>query len=339
MNLEKKLSKLGIRKTEELNYEEVNYIAHYITNLITNTFGILKLQYNEILAKLLNCKMYYAKIDTNISKVNYVYEDNSVYIDECINIYEPQEQLIHELIHYLQVVRKEDKKIQKIGLCRLNEFSITGLGINEAIVQYMSAKIMGNERKEIQIQEIKIKTISPNSYTLLTNLMEQLIYLLGEKLIIEGALNINEDFEDKMLNTFEEKTTQILKNFDKILELKNKAIIEEKETLNEEIKIFIETQNLMVKKYYERTASMMSTIKEIDICTEKFLNNEKYLAKQIQEEYTQYNSYFEEIKPVIMNKFDKQLIKISRANQKNALILYNNKIKALLRKVISYLLH
>ena len=73
MNIQKKLSRLGIQKIEELNKKDMNYLAHYMANCMTNTFSSLQDFYNEILAKLLNCKMYYARIEGDLSKVNYIF--------------------------------------------------------------------------------------------------------------------------------------------------------------------------------------------------------------------------------------------------------------------------
>ena len=191
MNIQKKLSRLGIQKIEELNKKDVNYLAHYMANCMTNTFSSLQDFYNEILAKLLNCKMYYARVEGDLSKVNYIYEDNCIYIDENVNIYEPNEQLFHELIHYLQVVKKKNGKIKQIGLCDFGDFSLTGLGINEALVQYMSARLMKREKERAFVYGLEINTISPETYPVLTNLMEQLIYLLGEEQTILASLNFN----------------------------------------------------------------------------------------------------------------------------------------------------
>ena len=338
MKIQKKLNKLGIIKKRELNYKEVNYIAHYVADKITITFLILQTQYNEILAKVLNCKMYYAKISTNISKVNYIYEDDSIYIDESIDILKPNEQLFHEIIHYLQVVRKNNSKIKKMGLCKFGDFSINGLGLNEAIVQYMSSKIMDNEKENIKVCNIRLKTISPKSYPLLTNLMEQLIYYLGEKEIIESAMNVNNNFEDKFLNTFEEKKSQIVKNFDKLLEINNKIAIE----LNEKLKtkfeekaceIYKSTEELMLTKYYDQIVSRLITEKEIDAYTEKLVKNREYLGI----EDLNNENFYERYKIIATEKLDRQLMKINKAKQKNALTIYNNKIKEFLKKTISYL--
>ena len=189
MNIPKKLSKIGIEPKKELDPKEINHIAHIATDQITNTFLELQDQYNEILAKILNCKMYYSTTAPNISKVNYIYWNNCIYIDESINIYETNEQLYHEIIHYLQVLKKSNGKIIKMGLCEFDHFKLNGLGINEAIVQYMTSKIISREKSNIKIYGIQLKTISPYSYPLLTNLIEQIIYLLGEDAIIKSAVN------------------------------------------------------------------------------------------------------------------------------------------------------
>ena len=87
VNLEKKLSKLGIDVVREFTPREVRYVAEEVIESLVNTFPVLEEIYNELLIRLLNCKMYFANIknDSNISKVNYVYENNSIYFSNSIN--------------------------------------------------------------------------------------------------------------------------------------------------------------------------------------------------------------------------------------------------------------
>lgn len=343
MNIQKKLSRLGIQKIEELNKKDVNYLAHYMANCMINTFSSLQDFYNEILAKLLNCKMYYARVEGDLSKVNYIYEDNCIYIDENVNIYEPNEQLFHELIHYLQVVKKKNGKIKQIGLCDFGDFSLTGLGINEALVQYMSARLMKREKERAFVYGLEINTISPETYPVLTNLMEQLIYLLGEEQIILASLNFNNKFDDLFYNTFEEKGKLIIKNFDKILDLKNKLLEskegiykkETKEILEECILYaYLEMQNMMMTKYFDKIVTLLTSIEEVDFYIEKFLNYRKLLGVTEKNRY-EVLDFYEEYKDGIMTKFDKQLMKISKNQGKNTLSLYNNKFGAFLKKMIS----
>lgn len=337
MNIQKKLSKLGIEKIEQLNYKDINYIAHYVSNILTSTFIVLQDKYNEILSKILCCKMYYAKIEDGLASVDYIYEEDSIYIDENVNIFEPNEQLFHEVIHFLQVSKRKNGKIKKMGLCSFGDFSVKGLGINEAIVQYMSAKMMKNEAQITNIYGIKLKTISPKVYPMLTNLIEQLIYLLGEDILIKETLGIISEFEDEFYNTFEEKGNIIIKNFDKILDLKNELLSkdnQEKVAIEEEISnIYIDTQEIMMKKYFNNIVTRLTTIEEIDFYIEKFLNYKKIIGIKEQDKYL-YDLY-EQYKEEIMGKFDKQLMKISKEKGKNTLSVYNNKLGSFIKKILS----
>lgn len=340
MRIQKRLTKLGIIKEEEVNLEVVNIVAHYVADAITTTFLSLQTQYNEILAKMLNCKMYYAKIPPNMSRVNYIHEDDSVYIDENINVLEPNEELFHEFIHYLQVIRGKKGKIKKMGLCDFNDFSIKGLGLNEAFVQYMSSKIMGKEEKQVEMYDISFKTISPNSDAFITNLVEQMVYILGEDSIIRYAMNVDEEFDTIFFNTFEEKANLIIKNFDKILDLKNKIISTSNEKIRESLKqkmeiIYEETQGIMINKYYENIASRLVDEKEVDKYREKFLKSKEYIGERVEQEYNTV-SFFEEYKQNVMSLLDQSLVKINKEKQKRALVIYNNKLINFLKRKISY---
>lgn len=342
MNIQKKLSKLGIEKVEELNYKDINYISHYVANLMTKTFPFLGDKYNEILSKILCCKMYYAKIEENISSCNYIIEENAIYIDENVNIFEPNEQLFHEIIHYLQVVRNKSGKIKKMGLCNFGDFSIKGLGLNEAIVQYMSSRMVGADLQTINACGINLKTISPALYPILTNLMEQMIYLLGEKVIVEETIAVaaGNEFEEQFYNTFEEKGNQIIKNFDRILDLKNvlASMNGEEERMNEEeiANIYISTQEIMLRKYFDNIVGRLTEIEEIDFYIEKFLNYKKLIGFIKRGNYTSID-FYEQYKDEIMKKFDKQLMKISKDKGKNTLSKYNNKLGRFFKKILSQL--
>lgn len=343
MNIQKKLSRLGIEKIEELDKKDINYLAHYMANCMTNTFSILQDYYNEILAKMLNCKMYYAKIKGNVAKVNYIIEDDCIYIDENVNIYDPDEQLFHELIHYLQVVRKNNGKVKQIGLCNFGDFSLNGLGLNEALVQYMSAKLMKKEKQIINIYGLELKTISTNSYPVLTSLIEELVYLIGEDEIVLASINVKNNFEDLFYNTFEEKGKQIIKAFDRILDLKNNLLEikedqykkETTETLEEKIRlIYINTQKIMLTKYFDKMVTMLTSIEEIDFYIEKFLNFSKGLGL-IQNNRLEVLNFYEEYKEEIMKKFDRRLMKISKEKGRNTLSIYNNKLGVFIKKMLA----
>lgn len=343
MNLEKKLEKLGIQTIREFTPREVRYIAEEVTEALVRTFPILEEKYNEILIKLLNCKMYFSNVkkDSNISNVNYIYENNSIYFSNSINFNKIDDIIIHECIHYLQDSRTDNGKLKKIGLCDFDEFSTYGMGINEAAVQYMASKSIGRNLEVTKKNEIILKTISPNYYPFLTNLIYQIIYLLGENVIVEGVITSKENFEDMFLNTFEEKANVIIKKFDRIIDLRNKANeelkLESKEVINKEIvDIYLELQDIIVKTYFDKICDKINTIDEVDFYAEKIINYKQYIGI-VEEKRFDFNDEFEQYKQSILNKFDRKVIEISKENSKNTLsVVYNNRLFRFFKKIISY---
>lgn len=343
MNTEKKLEKLGITTTREFTQREVRYIAEEVTELLVKAFPILEDDYNNLLIRLLNCKMYFANINENknISNVNYIYENKSIYFDERVNLDNINDKIIHECIHYLQDIRNEKGKLKKMGLCGFEELLTYGLGINEGAVQYIASKAVGNTLTITKKAGIILKTVSPNYYPFLTNLIHQVVYVMGEDIIVKGTINCNEKFEEEFLNTFEERASTIIKMFDKIIDLLNKSNEEtqeeNKQLFNTEIaNEYIETQNTIMKTYFDKICNRLTTIEEVDFYIEKFLNY-KPLLGVVEETRFSLNDDYEQYKEQILKKFDKRIMEISKESSKNTLsIIYNNRLFRFFKKIFSY---
>ena len=112
MNAEKKLEKLGISTIREFTQREVRYIAEEVTELLVKAFPVLEEEYNNLLIRMLNCKMYLANVaeNSNISNINYVYDNNSIYFDVKADLTNINDKIVHECIHYLQDIRNEKGK-------------------------------------------------------------------------------------------------------------------------------------------------------------------------------------------------------------------------------------
>ena len=343
MNAEKKLEKLGITTTREFTQREVRYIAEEVTELLVKAFPVLEDDYNNLLIRLLNCKMYFANINESksISNVNYIYENRSIYFDEKINLDNISDKIIHECIHYIQDIRNEKGKLKKMGLCGFEELSTYGLGINEATVQYMASKSIGNSLTITKRAGIILKTISPNYYPFLTNLISQVIYLMGEDSIVKGTINCDGKFEDEFLNTFEERASTIIKMFDRIIDLNNKKNETNRENdiellNNELIDIYLETQSTIMKTYFDKICNRLITMEEVDFYIEKFLNY-KPLLGIVEETRFSLNDEYEQYKEQILKKFDKRILEISKESSKNTLsIIYNNRLFRFFKKILSY---
>ena len=342
MDIAKKLQKLGIEDIRKLDNESIRIIACNVTDALTKAFPSIYDEYNNILIKLLNCNMYVAKITKHISKVNYIYEDNSIYFDEEMNLSKINEQMLHECIHYLQDNRDIKKsKHSKIGLCNFEEFSLYGIGINEAAVQYISAKTMNNTNAVLEKYGVRIKTISPNYYPFITNLIEQIVYLIGDEILVKGTLKGNEEFEDELLNTFESNTKKIISRFDEMLEINN-SLNSEKDI--DKIKIlekglthiYTETQNMIFSTYFNKICPRLDTIQEIDFYTDKAIYYRNIMGVVLEERFNENNFYDTEIQ-TITERFNKRLLAINKSKSKNALaIIKGDRTWRFIKRIVSY---
>lgn len=341
MDIAKKLEKLGIEYAMPIDKEIVRMIAYNVTEALVNKFPSISDEYNNIFAKLLNCNMYVATVTKPISKVNYIYENNSIYFDDTINLNVLTEQTIHECIHYLQDYRNMKGKLEKIGLCNFENFNVSGLGLNEAAVQYISAKTVGNMPTILERYGVRIQTISPNYYPFLTNLVEQIIYLMSEEELVRAVIKGNTKFEDDLLNTFEGNTKKIINRFDEIIEINNQlnaqTDIDKSRLLQQEIaNRYIDTQNLIFNTYFEKICPRVSTVAEIDYYMTKATNYKRVMGKSLQRNFMQESFYDVQLKN-ITKELDKRLYKISKERSKNTLlIIRGDKILRIIRKIASY---
>lgn len=341
MNLQKKLANLGIEDVRKLDNESIRIIARNVTESLTKTFPAIYDEYNNILIKLLNCNMYVAKVTKPISRVNYMYEDNSIYFDEELNLNKLSDQMIHECIHYLQDYRNMRGNLDKIGLCNFDDFKVYGLGLNEAAVQYISAKTVGNTLSTVEKYGIRIKTVSPNYYPFLTNLIEQIVYLMGEDILLRGTIKGNEEFEDFLLNTFEGNTKKIIRNFDEIVEINNKLNIEHNpekiNLLQQQIaNIYVETQNMIFSTYFEKICPRLTSIQEIDFYMDKAIYYKNVMGVIIAERFSTDGFYDVKIQE-ITEKFNKRLYEISKEKSRNTLsIISGDRIMRFIKRILSY---
>lgn len=336
MNIEKKLKKIGIEKTIEFTKEQKETVAKKVTDVLINSFPVLQEEYNNILIKLYNCNMWYAKVNSNLSKINYIYQNNSIYFDEGISVNSITDITIHEFIHYLQDFRTTKGKLKRMGLCNLNELSIKGLGINEAAVQYIASKAVKKTKTQINKCNITLKTISPNYYPIMTNLIEQIIFLIGENTVIKGVIENNDEFNDAFFNTFEENSQKIINNFDEIIELNNNIFLNKKNNYQELLaSTYIETQDLIMKTYFEKQYELIENAEEIENISRKF---DEYieLTGKIQIDGYYYNNC-EIYRSKIKSKLDKKMIEIYASRSKTALtVIYSSRLSRIIQKIKSY---
>lgn len=343
MKIEKKLKKLGIKETKEFTQEEKDLVANNVTVSLTMAFPILKSEQANILNKIQNANMFYAKTNENLPKINYIYENHKIYFDESVEIQNITDAMLHEIIHFMQDVRKKNGKLDRIGLCNFNELSLHGLGINEGAVQYVSAKALNSGVQTVKTFEIVLRTISPNYYPVLTNLIEQIVFLIGEDELVKAIILNDEEFENTFFNTFEENAQDIIKLFDEIINYnvknnkeieikKAKEQVEDKSKTDQLKNLYIQAQDLIMRTFFEKQYKLLQTEEDVQNLSTKLENYIKLTGKI--EINGQYYSNCDSFKSKFMNKLDKQLIKIHGQKSKMALaVVYGGRINRLLNKI------
>ncbi len=330
MKIEKKLKKLGIKEIRNFTMEEKQIVAYNVTDSLIMAFPILQDKRQEIIKKIQSANMSFAKIEYNLPKINYLYNNQKIYFDEKVNINIVTASMIHEIIHFMQDIRKKKNKLDRIGLCNFNELSLHGLGINEGAVQYISAKALSNSVQRINKNEIILKTISPDYYPILTNLIEQIVILIGEDDLVKSIILNEEEFVDLFFNTYEENSKIIINFFDEIINYENHSI---KENQIDKIKnIYIQTQDLIMRTFFDKQFKLLETEDDIHNLSNKL---EKYVEMTGE---VKINNYYynnsKNYKSHFMNKLDQKLIKLHENRNKMALtIVYSSKINKLLNRI------
>lgn len=348
MNIEKDLVKDGIIVTEKIDTDIILKITKSISQKIVSTFPKFNLNADEIFAKLFSLNMYKANMPEGMAEANYCYKNSSIYFNSHIANEDLEEFAIHECLHFLQEVKDENDNIVRMGLSTYHNSKPVGTGLNEAAVQYISAKIIGIEPDFEKYYDINIFTPSPSYYPVECALLNELIFLVGEDLLFKSTYFSTDDFKNEIISRTSNKTfNKIQKTFDDILKfeeqiivLNNKIFDSNKENkfqdeilkYREKIKnSFINCQNLIVKDFFDKEYKSISNLEELETfrrCLSKF---DKYVGKV--SGYVFYENYFIEM----MNKLEHKSSVLENGGIETALDVKNSFIFKVLDKLKSWL--
>lgn len=332
MNTLKDLEKIGIVPGQELKVEERNRIARNIADKLSTNVKELSNDYNELYMRIFNCNMYYAEIDPKFKGVFYFYKNNTIYIDQNRDISQMDEYIIHENIHYLQNFSKITKKDNRAGVCQFMEFKIFGLGLNESLVQYITAQALGCKLHRTSNEIITICTNSENYYKYMTSLIAQILFLIGDKEAIESCISSTDKFENEMYNTFEENTEKIIKNFDLILDENNKPNRDESKIID----IYMQTQELIYTTYFYKMYKRLTTIDDVRMQVKKLEDYENMVGRMLNTTYEESN--FNKFKEDMESKFLKKYVEIHKNQDKHSLVvIYKNAIYNLWTRIVNFI--
>ena len=315
---EKDLSKLGIEIIKDLSEREKRFVSNFIANKLTDKYPYLKIGYFDIFSILYNTPMYVCRSPEEISSVNYLYQNFSIYFSETNDIFDIDEFTLHECIHRIQDKRNKAGRLMQIGICEFTDTKIKGLTFNEAAVQYIVANMLGKERKEINVYNVTINTISDTYYPLITNLIEQIVLLIGEKTLVQSTICGDNEFNYETIDYLGESNFyNIRDNFDKILELKENINDENREDIVNQIgEIYYATQKIIYTSYFNRIISHINKIDEVNMVRQQLYAYAKLIFSS--ERFNEYKEFYNEkiikLKEIENNLKDKYALMVTNGN-------------------------
>lgn len=297
---------------EEIPQYKVNKIANEIAIRIINVFSNLKEEYTELLKKLEQCKISIVKFEDE--NIEHYYNNGTIYLSNKIYTNSINEVLVIEFLHFLQ-----EGKEQSCFLESLNKFV---------------TKLLTQELKErMNIFGIFLSSLIEGDYALLVNLVMQIDFLLGKKELVQTIINKTNDYFTLINKVFNSNTEKLITDFKKLYYLE----IEYKKTddlykIEQEIKeLYFNIQNYIMKSYFYYAVTNISNEEDIEKIKEKLEEIKNY--RGVVEE----DKFYEECYYKITEKLNKKEKEYNKRNSKNALaIIYNNKIVALIKRILSF---
>lgn len=308
MSVDSILKKEGISVVRKLNMLEINRIAKNITDKIDSHFSGYLLDYGDLFSKLSRIDMYLAKMPTDSSCAKYLYTNNSIYFNEANKLSVTGNSIfaIHECLHFVQTQKNEHGKVIKLGLYDLAN---SGLGLNEAAVQYMASVIQEATESKEKYYDININTISPDYYPLQCALLAEMIYFTQPYPLYQSTLNSDDTFKNTFISCSNKKAYEkIVTNLDTIVYLEDelysytvklantdkikdyKSLDKNIQRKKEEIKsVFFDTQNAIIESCFTNLYSKIATLTDIEEYKSKLENFKDVLCYT--DNYDFYDTY------------------------------------------------
>ncbi len=332
------LENLGIIPIDRVEDQKVINLVNQVSNKLLLAFPDAKLNYLDIYKALLDTPMFYAKIPGGLSKVNYSYKNSSIYFSDDIDFSDIDEYIFHECLHRLQECRDKKGNLTRLGVCEVNELTVRATALNEGAVQYVTAKAFDMPRKTVNIYGISMPSRT-EYYPILTNIVSQIAYLLGEDVLIDSTINGNEEFKIAIIDNIgesqyhyiEKNLNEILKTKDSIMELQkcgdstretSDKIIESIELIKS---LYFDTQNMIFISYFDSLLKRVENTVEINMVRKKLYTYRELIGT------TQDYEYFD----VYLADFERRArAKAEEIRNKKALMVVgDNIIFRLIRKI------
>ena len=346
MNIEKSLQKDGIIVTEKVPTDIVLNITNNISKKIASTFPNFNLKPSEIFAKLFSLNMYKAQMPEGMQEASYCYKNSSIYFNSNIANEDLEEFAIHECLHYLQEIKDKKNNLIKLGLADYSWLKPVGNGINEAAVQYISAKIIGVKPDFEKYFDLNLFTPSPSYYPVECALLNELVFFIGEDILFKSTFFSTDEFKEAVISNTSKKTyKKIIKAFDSILNYEeqiidlNNKITDEDSQIQETIEqyrlnikeTFLNTQNLIIEEFFKNIYNSIYTLEDLETCRKKLTKFQTIVGNS--ENY----DFFENYSTELMNKLEHKTNILENGGKETALTTSTFTVFNVFSKIKSFL--
>lgn len=318
MAINLKLKREGIEIVEKLDTSKVNKIAINVVNKLCATFPEHSFDRSYLFEVISRLSMYTAKMPDDSSGAKYIFNNNSIYFNERLDLVEMSNVAVHECIHCIQHSYAKDQNLVSFGLYDIS--SNVGLALNEAAVQLMASEANLSGLTQETYYGICINTISPDYYPLECTLANQITYFTGTYPFYHSTLYSNNIFKNIFTLKTDLKTyNTIIKSFDKLLTLESdlnffvwelqyankpksiKSLNNIINKLKEEITdTFFKTQNLIMKKCFKNEFNNIRNLQDVVSFNKKIYNFKNLIGYS--DDYTFYNEFYRKMMSLVQEK-------------------------------------
>lgn len=313
MSINSTLRKEGINVISQLNTMQINSIASNISEKLSKAFPEHNIDKSDLFISIARLNMYIAEMPNDMAAAKYFYKNNSIYFSKDMNLEDLSTLAVHECLHFMQEVKNKYGKLIRLGLYSLDK-SHSGIGLNEAAVQYMASIATEAATDSVKYYNMEISTISPDYYPLQTALLNEMIYFTGTYPLYHSTLYSNDVFKNTFATIAGYKTfTKIEKNFDLILEYESilseetynlSVCSEELKSINKikrinsriaDLKAIIlektlETQNLIILNCFGNTLNSIRSLEDIEKFEQNLYNFRHVIITT--DNYNFYNDFY-----------------------------------------------
>ncbi len=313
MKSENTLKNINIENSETLDVERKLNISKAIASMLIDQIYEMPYTYNELFIRIYNKEYKTAEFLETSNQIYYDGKNDIIYLDRTILEQSEDEFIdeffIHEIIHALQKFGSSNKRT---GLCFDADSKPKGIGLNEAVIHYMSSKAVKMVIERVQDDNLNYYTNNTKYYDYMIGLVIELFEFIDPLITYESCISSNEKVSILMNDIFAEDANQIICNFDELYKEYQDS------NYQNMADIFIKTQKIIYKRFFSINYKKAEDADQLNMVVQKMEDFEKVLAIRVKDgkEVTEDKEEFENFKNEMHKEYFQKYLEVDK-HQKN----------------------